>query len=333
MLAATKSSSTVLVGEPVWERRHEQLSLLEDYAIASDLTGGVVSLFLTKLLSLFIHPLSLGLLLLLGGGVAAWWWRHLGLAVVGAGLMVVWVPSTPVFSDWLQETLESRFPPASVEAAPTADAIVVLGGAVSAPRPPRVYPDLNDSSDRVWHAARLYRADKAPLVIASGGTVPWKDQRFREAPVMQRLLESWGVPPDSVLLESSSANTHGNAQFTARLASDRDIDRVLLVTSALHMRRALATFRSAGVNAIPAATDYRVVEGTKTLLDLLPNAAALAGSTGAIREYVGYWVYNWRGWIAGTQMRRRCRPAAREQDRSRHFCRSPIVFGRLSRSA
>jgi uncharacterized SAM-binding protein YcdF (DUF218 family) len=150
----------------------------------------------------------------------------------------------------------------------------------------------------VWHAARLYEAGKAPLIVASGGTLPWKDQEFREAPVMQRLLVSWGVPADSILLESTSANTYQNATNTAEVVAERGIDRVLLVTSALHMRRALATFRSVGIEAVPAATDYRVVEGRTTLLDLLPSAGALDGSTAAIREYVGYIVYDWRGWIA-----------------------------------
>jgi uncharacterized SAM-binding protein YcdF (DUF218 family) len=162
-----------------------------------------------------------------------------------------------------------------------------------------VYPDLSGASDRVWHAARLYEAGKAPLVIASGGTLPWKDQVFREAPVMKQLLTSWGVPADSILLESESANTYQNAVHTAELLAERGLERVLLVTSALHMRRALATFRSAGVTALPTPTDYRVVEGPVTLLDLFPSAGALDGSTAAIREYVGYVVYDWRGWIAG----------------------------------
>lgn len=256
-----------------------------------------MSLFLSKVLSLFIHPLSLGLLLALVGGVASFWRQQLGLGALGLGLLVIWIPSTPLVSDWLAGSLEARYPPAPVEEAPSADAIVTLGGSVSAPHPPRIYPDLNDAADRVWHAARLYRAGKAPFVIASGGTLPWKDQAFREAPAMQRLLDSWGVPPDSVLTESSSANTYENATKTAALAADHDFDRVLLVTSALHMRRALATFRSAGVNAVPVATDHQVVEDESTLLDGFPSAGALAGSTAAIREYVGYWVYRWRGWI------------------------------------
>jgi len=262
-----------------------------------------MSLFLSKVLSLLIHPLSLGLLLLVGAGLASSLGWRISPAIFGLGLLVLWVPSTPLVADWIRGTLESRYPPAPVEEAPTADAIVVLGGSVGAPRPPRVYPDLHEAADRVWHAARLYRAGKAPLIIASGGVLPWKDQRFREAPVMQRLLTSWGVPADSVVLESSSANTHENATRTAEVVEERGFDRVLLVTSALHMRRALATFRSAGVDALPAATDYQVVESEPTLLRLLPSAEALAGSTAAIREYVGYWVYDWRGWIVSRRKR------------------------------
>lgn len=243
------------------------------------------------------------MLVLVAGGTWAYWHRRMGLAAVGVGVLILWVPATPIFSDWVQGTLEQRHPPDSVAAAPPADAIVTLGGAIGAPRPPRVYPDLNGASDRLWHAARLYRAGKAPYVIASGGTLPWKDQRFREAPAMQDLLVSWGVPADSVILESTSANTYENATNTADIVDARGFERVILVTSALHMRRALATFRSAGVPAMPMATDYRVVQGAPTLLSVLPDAGALQASTAAIREYAGYVVYDWRGWITETRAR------------------------------
>jgi uncharacterized SAM-binding protein YcdF (DUF218 family) len=260
-----------------------------------------VSLFLSKGLSLLIHPLSLGLLVVGGGASIAGWWRRIGLGVVCLGVLVVWVPATDLFADWIRGTLESRYPPAPAEALPTADAIVVLGGGIGVARPPRVYPDLGDASDRVRHAARLYHAGKAPVIIVSGGTLPWRDRHFREASAMRHLLKSWNVPADSVILESSSANTYENAKWTAGLAAERGIDRVLLITSAFHMRRALATFRRVQMNAIPAATDYRVGKKHGTLLDLLPSARALAESTTAIREYVGYWVYDWRGWIAGVR--------------------------------
>jgi len=71
-----------------------------------------------------------------------------------------------------------------------------------------------------------------------------------------------------------------------------------------------------GVQAVPAATDYRVVDHPVSPLDLVPSAGALAGSTAAIREYVGYLVYDWRGWIDGTAADRSPAPTARAAPRS-----------------
>lgn len=257
-----------------------------------------MSVFLSKLLSLVIHPLPLGLLVVAAGAGSTFWNRRAGVAAIGVGVLILWVPSMPLFSDWAQGTIEQQHLPRPMEEVPDADAIVTLGGSVGAPVPPRLHPDLNGTADRVWHAARLYRAEKAPLIVASGGTLPWRDQTFREAPAMRDLLVSWGVPSDSVLMESESANTYENATGTAELAEEHGIEQVLLVTSALHMRRALATFRATGLEVIPAATDHQVVTRRRTLLDLFPDAGALQGSTATLREYVGYLVYDWRGWIA-----------------------------------
>lgn len=258
-----------------------------------------MSLFVTKLLSLFVYPLSLGLLLVGTGALVAVRWQKRGMALIGGGALVLWGFSTPVVSDALRGRLEGQHPPTRIDSLPSAEAVVVLGGGVSPPRPPRIHPDLNDAADRVWHAARLYQAGKAPLVIASGGTQPWKRPRALEAPATNVLLQDWGVPGDDILLESKSANTYENAIRTAELMDRRGLDCVLLVTSALHMPRALAVFRSAGIKAVPAPTDVQVDDRIYTVLDVLPDAGALAGSTAAIREYVGHLVYDWRGWIDG----------------------------------
>ena len=216
------------------------------------------------------------------------------------GVTVLWVASTPIFADYLGLTLESRYPPVAVGGTPSDDAIVVLGGAVGGPEPPRITLDLTDASDRVLHTARLYRASKAPVVVISGGAIPWLGSDIPEAESMQTLLEEWGVPAASIISESISRNTHDNAVLTKRLLVERGLRRVLLVTSAMHMRRALATFASAGVDAVPAATDFTVTyRDHRTLIDFLPDAKALSHTTDAIKEYIGYAYYRWRGWITG----------------------------------
>ena len=116
---------------------------------------------------------------------------------------------------------------------------------------------------------------------------------------MQSLLEEWGVPDASILAEAASRNTYENAMLTRQVLAERGLHRVLLVTSALHMPRALATFTSAGIDAVPAPTDFTVTyREHRTVIDFLPDAKALSRTTEAIKEYVGYAYYRWQGWIA-----------------------------------
>jgi uncharacterized SAM-binding protein YcdF (DUF218 family) len=196
----------------------------------------------------------------------------------------------------LRLSLEGQFENRTVADLPTADAVVVLGGGIKAVPLDWPYPDLADGADRVWHTARIYQAGKASRVIISGGRLPWLGERIAEAEAMQQFLIDLGVPKDALLLEDQSRSTYENALYTAELLQERDLDRVLLVTSALHMPRALATFRAAGVNAVPAPTDFEVIPEPSHLLRWLPDAGALSASTLALKEYLGLWVYRWRGW-------------------------------------
>ena len=82
----------------------------------------------------------------------------------------------------------------------------------------------------------------------------------------------------------------------AYLLRRHQLQQVLLVTAAPHLPRALATFRAAGIQAIPAATDFEVMPEPPHPLRWLPDAQALADSTRALKEYLGLWAYRWRGW-------------------------------------
>lgn len=204
----------------------------------------------------------------------------------------------PAFSSYLVASLERRFLPIPVAESPSADAIVILGGCVGAADYPRVEVDLTDASDRVLQAARLYRAGKAPIVIATGGMIKWIRSKMPEAHSISHLLQEWGVPASAIIMETGSQNTYQNAVNTKRLLDGQGLKTVLLVTSAMHMPRALATFRTAGIKAISSPTDYGATDREEfTILDFLPDAGALANNTRAIKEYIGVVVYRWRGWI------------------------------------
>jgi uncharacterized SAM-binding protein YcdF (DUF218 family) len=101
------------------------------------------------------------------------------------------------------------------------------------------------------------------------------------------------------VLERKSKTTYENALYSKQLLDERGIQDVLVVTSAAHMTRALAVFRSLGLHATAAPTDYE----TGGLIDYrnptiwLPDASTLSGTASALKEYLGILVYWLRGWI------------------------------------
>jgi len=216
-----------------------------------------MDLYLSKLIPLFIYPLGFALVLsILAAGILG---ISAGLArlFLFVAIIVLWGASTPFFADYLGLTLEGQYPPGAV--------------------PPRITVDLSDAADRVLHAARLYRAGKAQVVLISGGAIPWLGSDIPEAGSIQTLLEEWGVPGVSIIAEAASRNTYENAVLTKPVLAEHGVQQVLLVTSALHMPRALATFKSAGIDAVPAATDFTVTyKDQRTVIDFLPDAEALS---------------------------------------------------------
>ena len=259
----------------------------------------LMELFLSKLLPLWLYPLGLAILLVLVVALGALFRLRLGTALLlflaGGGL---WAVSTPMFSNTLLAKLEGDYPEKRVETLPKAGAIVLLGGALMPPRPPREYADFMMAADRVVHTWRLFQAERAPFILVSGGLLPWNTAERSEAEEVAALLVAWGVPAERILVEKGSRNTRDNAVFSKVLLDEREITDVLLVTSASHMRRAQATFARVGIEAVPAATDQQAVtQSEQTLLDWMPDAEALFMTTVALKEYLGWYYYRGKGWL------------------------------------
>ena len=255
-------------------------------------------MFLDKLFRLLIYPL--GLSLLLGfAGLLLWALRRRRCAavllVLSLGWLLLW--SLPPVADVVALSLEGQSVYQVVDTLPDADVILVFGGVMRPALPGYPYPDLNAAADRVWHAARLYHAGKAPKVLLSGGRNDWRADRPSQAETMAQFLSDLGVPSEAIILEERSRSTYENAIYCAEAIQAAGMQSALLVTSALHMPRSLAVLRSAGVDAVPAATDFEVHDRPASIFSWIPSAGALQRSTHALHEWIGIAVYRCRGWM------------------------------------
>ncbi|MFW5960504.1 MAG: YdcF family protein, partial [Chitinivibrionales bacterium] len=142
---------------------------------------------------------------------------------------------------------------------------------------------------------------KAQVVVATGGAIPFlSGHSVYEAETMKGILtHSLGLPEDSVLTEVESKNTRDHPLFVKELFAERGIKKdIILVTSAMHMPRAVSAFRREGFTVYPAQTDYNSVEDPEMRLFLfLPSYTAFCNFHKAVHEYQGLTVYKIMGWI------------------------------------
>ena len=275
--------------------------------------------FLSKLLPLFFYPLGLSSLLI-AIALANLLWRskrsrnasvasksltlfkknRLSSILLAIALAILILSSNEIFSKWLVRSLEWQNLP--IGELPQAEAIVVLGGGTRPRIAPRPWYEVNEAGDRILYGSWLYKQDKAPLLLVTGGRADWLgDGGNPESEDMAAIAEMMGVPSSAIIQESQSFNTRDNAVNTKQILDKRGINKILLVTSAMHMPRSLEIFRKNGIESIPAPTDFLSVnnennKGWATVLELLPSTEALKNTTNAIKEYIGLMIYQIAGW-------------------------------------
>lgn len=182
------------------------------------------------------------------------------------------------------------------------EAAIVLSGVTASSMEPTDRVHLHKGADRIMHTVQLYKLGKVKKIILSGGSgLLIGEQESSEANEMRKVMLISGVPDEDILLEENSRNTFENATFTAALLAERDIeeDRILLVTSAFHMHRALGCFQQAGLRPEPYSTDFYTEYPAKYTPEtlLIPNEGALSTWTRLMREWTGYLVYSLLGYL------------------------------------
>lgn len=252
-----------------------------------------MSFLLTRFLSALLYPIFTSIVsVALGVGLHWRKRRKIGTAFIVGGIAYLYLFSTVAFSTWLAVGIEKKFGYKELSEVPQADAILVLGGGILQIRD---WVELRDPADRVFNGALLFKAGKAStVVVTSGGG--FSDRPHSQA--MSTFLQELGVPQDAIIEESQAENTYQHTVYLKPILEERGIKSVILVTSAWHMRRSMAVFKSNidGVELIPFPVD--TLRGKyNSSLDYLPTVEGLNKSTRILREYIGYMVYDFRGWI------------------------------------
>jgi uncharacterized SAM-binding protein YcdF (DUF218 family) len=151
------------------------------------------------------------------------------------------------------------------------------------------YPRLVEAAD-LYTACRKTQSDCK--IVVSGGDA--QHHGMPEASVYRDALAEIGIPSADILAETHSMNTWQNAEFTSAMLATYGPDHVLLVSSGIHLRRAIIYFAHFGVTATPVRADY-----LRPVRSLLPLAYNFALADFALHEYIGiarYDVYNAMGW-------------------------------------
>lgn len=240
--------------------------------------------------SVLLPPLNLIVLCMVGFALRPRWPRIGSTISVGA-LLILLVLSTTAGARLLIDPLEALTQPAQVVKGANVQAIVILGGGRLMDAPEYAGQDIPNVNTlaRLAYGAKLYREASLPILVTGGAPDGAGES---EAAVMARTLrEDFSTPVR--WLEQESNNTAENAQRSIALLKQAGVQRILLVTDAMHMPRAQAIFRRFGMAVVPAPT--RFLSATPlSAADFIPKASALANSHYAMHEWIGVCWYRVR---------------------------------------
>ena len=223
-------------------------------------------------------------------------WRKSGWTLAVLSLCLLWAAGSGLLPGLLGARLQSPYSHRLASEPWGARNLIVLlgGGIVSVPGQQEAEPSMAAYS-RIVEAVRLYRLCKTAggecHILVSGGKLP--GQTASEAEVYATQMRQLGVTASDILTEPNSRNTFANARFSSKIIASNPYDHVVLVTSGLHMRRALLYFAHFGVFPQPSRSDY-----IRAPFSILPTAYNLVVMDFVLREYEGflrYFIYNFMG--------------------------------------
>lgn len=177
--------------------------------------------------------------------------------------------------------------------------IAVIAGGTASWHEPAQRVRFNQSADRLWQGIDLLKQGKVKRLVFTGGTADLKQEKKREASYISAYIRQLGIADSLFITEEQSKNTYENALFSMELFEQKGYNkRIILVTSAFHMKRAKGCFEKQGFEVIPYACDPLTNgEPLKIHEFILPSPQVLMDWEVIIKEWIGYFVYKTKGFV------------------------------------
>lgn len=164
------------------------------------------------------------------------------------------------------------------------DVIVILGGGINfAPGGEEL---SSHTLARVMKGYEVYEKTRKNVIV-TGAHPLGRDDMISEAEIMKETLCKWGIPSYKIIVDSEAKNTFENSLNTQKICSENNWSKIILVTSAVHMSRAISLFHNLGIEVVPVPTDYRYDHTSVAWPDFLPSGTALDANLAGIHEYLG----------------------------------------------
>ena len=241
-------------------------------------------IYLHKILPLIISPLFLIIFLIVLGAIL----RSKKISFLG--IVILLFCSLPIVSSKLIAYLEKGYVPQNISTVAPADAIVVLSGMVTAVKTGNTFKyEFGGGVDRIFSVIDLFKSNKAPFLILTRGKLPWQ-LGMPEGEFLKEFAIKFGIAEQNILLTDDVQNTDQEAKSVKKLLNEND--HIILVTSAFHMPRAKKVFEAAGIKTTPFPVDFQNQKRKFTLMDLIPSANSLSGTSHFVREIIGRLYYN-----------------------------------------
>lgn len=250
----------------------------------------------SKLLALLTQPLWWVIALLVFACFVGRRRPFLAQGLVGTALTLLLLLGWQPLPELLIRQLESRHAEFAPQA-PLQDyaGAIVLGGGTASGHVAQAHiqPLVTDSAERLTTPVVMLRYNPHLRLVYTGGEGEWSGVGPSEAERARQFFDSMGLSSAQVIYESASRNTYENAVLTAQLPQIDKTQRWLLVTSAFHMPRSMATFAKAGWNVTAYPVDFRT--GTDTPWLRYSLREGLTDWQLALHEYLGLLAYRITG--------------------------------------